>query len=200
MAADLIFYTYPESRGRIVHWMLEEVGAPYETRILDLAKGEHKAPSYLAVNPMGKVPAILHRSVVVTETPAILMYLADAFPQAGLAPETSDPQRAPYVRWFFFGANCVEPAIVDKLLARPAVERKSTLGYGSYEDTVSTLEGALNPGPFVLGERFSAVDVYLCSQIGWGLFAGSLEPRPTWQRYLERCGARPAYRRVNQGA
>jgi glutathione S-transferase len=200
MAADLVFYTNPMSRGRIVHWLLEELGVPYETHVLDLSKGEHKTPAYLAINPMGKVPAVVHRGVVVTETPAICMYLADAYPHANLAPALGDPLRAPYVRWFFFGAGCFEPALVDKLLARPPVERKSTLGSGSYEDTLSVLEKALQPGPFVLGERFSAVDVYLASQIGWGMFAKSLEPRPVWLRYLEHCGARPAYKRVNGGA
>lgn len=200
MAAELVFYTNPMSRGRIVHWLLEELGVPYETHILSLEKGEHKKPEYLALNPMGKVPTIVHRGVVVTETPAICMYLADAFPQAGLAPALGDAQRGTYLRWFFFAAGCFEPALVDKMLNRPPVERKTALGYGSYEDTMHALETAVSPGPFVLGSRFSAVDVYIASQIGWGLFVKSLEPRPWMLNYLKHTGERPAYKRVNAGA
>lgn len=200
MANDLVFYTNPMSRGRIVHWMLEELGVPYEMRILDLEKGEHKTPEYLRVNPMGKVPAIVHRGLVVTEAAAICVYLADAFPQAGLAPPADDPQRGAYLRWFFFGAGCVEPAFVDKLFDRPPVARKSALGYGSYDDTVKTLEQAVTPGPFVLGAKFSAVDVYIASQIGWGILVKALEPKPWMQSYLQRIGERPAYQRVNKRA
>jgi glutathione S-transferase len=148
---------------------------------------------------MGKVPTIVHRGVVVTETPAICMYLADAFPQAGLAPALGDPQRGTYLRWFFFAAGCFEPALVDKMLNRPPVERKTALGYGTYEDTMNTLETAVSPGPFVLGSRFSAVDVYIASQIGWGLYVKSLEPQPWMLNYLKHTGERPAYKRVNAG-
>jgi glutathione S-transferase len=197
MADKLVFYHNPMSRGRIVHWMLEEVGASYETKVLDLAKGEHKTPEYLAVNPMGKIPAIVHGDTVVTETAAICAYLADAFPSAKLAPALGDHARGTYYRWLFFGAGCFEPAIVDRLTARPPVERESTLSYGNYETTLGTLETALAPGPWILGERFSAVDVFVGSQIGWGLFTKSLEPRPAFQKYLERCAQRPAYKRAN---
>ncbi len=124
MTEQIVFYTNPMTRGRIVHWMLEEVGAPYDMRVLSLEKGEQKTPQYLAINPMGKVPAIVHRGVVVTETAAICMYLADEFPAANLAPKIGDPQRGTYVRWFFFGAGCFEPAIVDKMLERPPAARK----------------------------------------------------------------------------
>jgi glutathione S-transferase len=197
MADKLVFYHNPMSRGRIVHWMLEEVGAPYETKVLDLAKGEHKTPAYLAVNPMGKIPAIVHGDTVVTETAAICAYLADAFPSAKLAPPPGDRARGTYYRWLFFGAGCFEPAIVDRLTARPPVERESALSYGNYETTLATLETALAPGPWILGERFSAADVLIGSQIGWGLFTKSLEPRPAFQKYLERCAQRPAYKRAN---
>jgi glutathione S-transferase len=197
MADKLVFYHNPVSRGRIVHWMLEEVGAPYETKIVGLEKREHKAPAYLAVNPMGKIPAIVHGDTVVTETAAICAYLADAFPSAGLAPPLADHARGTYYRWFFFGAGCFEPAIVDRLTARPPVERESMLSYGNYENALGALEKALAPGPWILGERFSAVDVFVGSQIGWGLFTKGLEPRPTFQKYLERCAQRPAYKRAN---
>ena len=197
MAHELVFYHNPMSRGRIVRWMLEEVGAPYETKIVNLEKRENKAPEYLAVNPMGKVPAIVHNGTVVTETAAICAYLADAFPRAGLAPALGDPARGTYYRWLFFGAGCVEPALVDRLAARPKVERESTLGYGNYETTLATLERALAPGPWLLGERFSAADVYVGSVIGWGLYTKALEPRTAFLQYSERCQQRPASRRAS---
>src|SRR5262249_51799760 len=131
MADRLVFYHNPMSRGRIVHWMLEEVGATYETKVMNLEKREHKTPEYLAVNPMGKIPAIVHGETVVTETAAICAYLADAFPKAGLAPALGDHARGTYYRWFFFGAGCLEPAIVDRLAARPPVERENMLSYGN---------------------------------------------------------------------
>lgn len=197
--ADITFYTNPMSRGRIVHFLLEELGQPYDMKVLDLEKGEHKAPEYLRINPMGKVPTVVHRGVVITEAAAICTYLADAYPAAGLAPAFDDPQRGTYLRWLFFGAGCVEPAIVDKLFSRPPVERKVALGYGSYEDTLSTLETALKPGPWILGERFSAADVYVGSQIQWGLMVKALEPRPSFLQYVERLGARPAMQKLMRG-
>src|SRR5690606_6429740 len=120
-----------------------------------LEKGEHKAPEFLRINPMGKVPTVVHRGMVVTETAAICTYLADAYPQARLAPAIDDPQRATYLRWLFFGAGCVEPALVDKMFNRQPIARKGASGYGSFEDTLETLESAVTPGPFVLGSRFS---------------------------------------------
>lgn len=198
--ADITFYTNPMSRGRIVHWLLEELGVPYDMKILDFEKREHKAPEYLKINPMGKVPAIVHRGVVVTEAAAICLYLADAYPKAGLAPALDDPARGTYVRWFFFGAGCVEPAIVDKLFARPPVERQSALGYGSYEDTLNALDAALTPGPFILGSRFSAVDVYVGSQIQWGYMVKGLDARPAFDRYMQQIAARPALQRLMKGA
>ncbi len=168
--------------------------------MLDFEKHEHKAPAYLAINPMGKVPAIVHRGAVVTETAAICLYLADEFTEAGLAPRIGDPQRGPYLRWFLFGAGCFEPAVVDKMLERPPAARKGAMGYGSYEDTVDTLEAALAPGPYILGERFSAVDVYIGSQIQHSLMTKALEPRPAFQKYADRIAARPALQRLLKGA
>jgi glutathione S-transferase len=198
--ADITFYTNPMSRGRIVHWLLEELGVPYDMKVLDFATDDHKKPEYLKINPMGKVPAIVHRGTVVTEAAAICTYLADAYGQAGLAPALDDSQRGTYLRWIFFGAGCIEPAIVDKLFNRPAVERKGALGYGSYEDTLHALETALKPGPFILGQRFSAADVYVGSQVQWGLMVKALEPRAVFLQYTERIGARPALQRVMKGA
>ncbi|WP_046868939.1 glutathione S-transferase family protein [Microvirga massiliensis] len=200
MPGEIVFYHNPMSRGRIAHWMLEEVGQPYRTVILDLTKGEHKAQDYLRINALGKVPAIVHEDTVVTETAAICAYLADAFPAAGLAPSTHDPQRGTYFRWLFFGAGCLEPAISDKLLQRPEVERKSVLGYGSYEDTVDALADALAPGPWILGETFSAADVYVGSQIMYAMRFGApgLKERAAFTNYAERLSARPAYIRANE--
>ena len=146
MAEEIVFYTNPQSRGRIVHWMLEETGAPYRMELLSFEKNEHKAPAYLAINPMGKVPAIVHRGVVVTEVAAILTYLADAFPKAGLAPKLDDPARGTYLRWMFFGAGCLEPALIDRMLDRPVPERTAALAYGSYDDDVECARARRNAG------------------------------------------------------
>lgn len=192
------FYTHPQSRGRMVHWLLEELGVPYDMKILDLDKREHKAPSYLAINPMGKVPAIVHRGVVVTEVAAIGIYLADAFPKAGLAPALDDPKRGTYLRWFVFGASCFEPAVIDKLFPRPAV-RPGVLGYGTYEDMLAAVTAALKPGPFILGERFSAVDVYVGSQIQYSIMTKGIESTPVFEEYINRWATRPALQRVLAG-
>jgi glutathione S-transferase len=196
MSDVVTFYTNPQSRGRIVHWMLEEVGAPYEAKVVSFEKREHKAPEYLAINPMGKLPAIVHRGVVVTETPAICAYLADAFPEAGLAPAPTAPERGTYLRWLFFGAGCLEPAITDRIQERPAPDRPTMVGWGSYADVLGTLEHAIAPGPWILGERFSAADLYVGSQMGWGLMTKSLEPRPAFVAFVARIRERPAFQRA----
>jgi glutathione S-transferase len=197
MADDsIVFYHNPQSRGRIAHWMLEEVGVPYQTELLRFDRGEHKQPQYLAVNPMGKVPAIKHGDTVVTEAAAICAYLADTFPSANLAPPTSSRERGTYYRWMFFGAGCVEPALVDRLFKRPPVDRPGALGYGSYDDTLNALEQAITAGSWILGERFSAADVYVGSEIAWGMMAKAIEPRKSFQEYVARCGERPAFKRA----
>jgi glutathione S-transferase len=196
MADEIVFFHNPLSRGAIAHWMLEEVGAPYEIRLVRFDRDDNRKPEFLAINPMGKVPAIIHRGIVVTEAAAICAYLADAFPAAGMAPALDDPARGTHLRWLFFGAGCVEPALVDHMFSRPPVERRGALGYGSYDDTLNALERAITPGPFVLGERFSAADVYLGSQIVWGTMTKALEPRPAFLAYQERVTQRPAWQRV----
>lgn len=196
MSERIVFYHNPMSRGRIVHWMLEEVGAPYKTVLVNLEKGEQKKPEYLAINPMGKIPAIVYRGTVVTESAAICAYLADAFPAARLAPSFDDPRRGTYLRWLFFAASCVDYALVDHMLSRPPVERRTAIGYGSYEDTLNALEKAITAGPYILGDWFTAADVYTASVIGWGLLSKALEPRPSFEAYAARCTRRPAYARV----
>lgn len=193
----IVFYHNPMSRGRIAHWMLEEVGAPYRVELLSFDKGDNRKPAFLAVNPMGKIPTIVHRGVVVTEAAAICTYLADAFPSAGLAPRTDEPSRGTYLRWLYFGAGCVEPALIDRMFSRPKPDRPTALGYGSYEDMLNALEQAITPGPFILGERFSAADVYIGSEIGWGMMTKALEPRPAFQAYMGRLSQRPAFQRIN---
>jgi glutathione S-transferase len=195
MSEPLVFYSSPMSRGRIVHWMLEEVGVPYRFEVVNLESEDQKKPGFLAVNPMGKVPAIVHRGTVVTECGAICAYLADAFPVARLAPPVDSPLRGTYYRWLFFGGTCVEAAVIDRMLSRPPASRPGALGYGSYDDTVATLEKALTPGPYILGPQFSAADVYVGSQIGFGMMMKALEPRPAFKDYLDRLQERPAYKR-----
>lgn len=196
MTDTLVFYTNPMSRGRIVRWMLEEVGCPYRTQLLDYGT-TMKSPDYLKINPMGKVPAIQHGETVVTEAAAICAYLADAFPETGLAPPSGDRLRGPYYRWLFFAAGPVEAAVTNKALGFALSEGQGrTAGYGSFEATIDALEGAVSRGDYLVGDGFTAADVYLGSQIGWGLLFGTIEKRPAFERYWARISSRPAARRA----
>jgi len=198
MSDELVFYTNPMSRGRIVRWMLEEVGAPYRTEILGY-ETTLKAPAYLAVNPMGKVPAIRHGETVVTECAAICAYLADAFPGVGLAPPPGDKGRGAYYRWLFFAAGPVESAVTNKSMGFVVPEgRERMAGYGTFADVVRVLEGAVSQSDYVAGGAFTAADVYFGSQIGWGMQFGSLEKRPAFERYWERISSRPAAVRARE--
>lgn len=184
------FYTNPRSRGAIARWMLEEVGAPYREHRLEFGT-TIKAPEYLAINAMGKVPAIVHDGQVVTEAAAICTYLADVFPEAGLAPPAAE--RGAYYRWFFFGAGPVEAAVVNNAMGFVVPpERKVAVGYGSLDDVVATLEHRLEESPYLAGERFTAADVYAGSQIGWGMQFGTLPTRPVFEAYWNRIKDRPA--------
>ncbi|HEX3888351.1 MAG TPA: glutathione S-transferase family protein [Phenylobacterium sp.] len=196
MAKDLTFYTNPMSRGRIVRWMLEEIGAPYETVILDYATSL-KGADYLAINPMGKIPAIKHGDTVVTEGAAICAYLADAFPQAGLAPPLAD--RGDYYRWLFFGAGPVEAAVTARSLGfEPKPEQKRMAGFGDLADTLNALEMAVTGRDYLAGGKFSAADVYTGSQIGWGMQFGSIDKRPAFTAYWDRVSNRPAAIRARE--
>jgi glutathione S-transferase len=196
---ELVFYTNPMSRGQIARWMLEETGQPYRTEVLGYP--EMKAPAYLAINPMGKVPAIRHCGQVVTEGAAICSYLADTFPQAGLAPAPGSPERGPYYRWLFFAAGPLEAAITNhamKFDVRP--EQSRALGYGTLEAALATveaeLERALAGSGYLVGDRFSAADLFLSSQLSFPMQFGALEKRPTFERYVEQLSSRPARQRA----
>ena len=196
MNTDLVFYTNPMSRGRVARWMLEEVGAPYETKVLDYASSM-KAPEYLAINPMGKVPAIVHKGRTVTETAAICAYLADAFPDAELAPALED--RADYYRWLFFTAGPVEAAFSNKAAGFiPDADKQRMFGYGNFDLALDTLENAVNGKEFIAGNRFSAADVYVGSMLAFMMGVKLLEPRPAFSAYAERLELRPAWKRARE--
>jgi glutathione S-transferase len=188
----LTFYTNPMSRGRIAHWMLEEIGAPYETVFLDYATTMKQQP-YIDINPMGKVPAIVHDGRIVTECAAICAYLADAFPAVGLAPQ----DRSAYYRWLFFGAGPLEAAVVSKALGvEVPPERRGMVGFRDLGTTMDVLEDWLTRNSYLAGETFSAADVATGSQIGWGMRFKTLEARPAFVAYWSRISARPALARA----
>jgi glutathione S-transferase len=189
----LTLYTNPMSRGRIARWMLEETQVPYEAVVLDYGP-PMRTPAFLAVNPMGKVPTLRHGERVVTECAAICAYLADAFPEAGLAPPPAE--RDAYYRWLFFAAGPVEAAVTNRSLGWDAPDHRGRLGYGDFRTVMDMLEFAVSAGPYVAGERFSAADVYLGGHVGWGLAFGSIEDRPAFRAYWERLEARPAFARA----
>ncbi|WP_419826065.1 glutathione S-transferase family protein [Sphingomonas sp.] len=192
--SDLVLYTHPMSRGRTARWMLEEVGVPYETVLLDYGT-TMKAPDYLAINPMGKVPAIVHRGEIVTENAAICAYLADAFPDAGLAPPGSE--RARYYRWLFFAASPLDSAIIDRALSREIPKEKAGLvGYSGFDAVIDALENALDGRDYIASDRFSAADLYVGANLGFHLRFGTIPDRPSFRAYVERLEARPAFARV----
>lgn len=194
MPTAITFYTNPMSRGQIVRWMLEEVGEPYETVVLGY-DGAMQAAGYLAINPMGKVPAIIHDGAVVTECAAICAYLAGAFPAAGLAPQPHE--RAAFLRWMFFAAGPVEQAVVSRSMGWAADDpaRERMLGFGSYDRTVDVLAAHVGQHDYICGDRFTAADVYVGSQVLWGVEFGTLPMRDEFVAYAGRLSTRPAYLR-----
>ncbi len=195
MTAELVFYTNPMSRGRVVRWMLEELSVPYRTEVVEYG-AMMKSPEYLAVNPMGKVPAIRHGDTIVTECAAICAYLADAFPDAGLAPPSG--QRGAYYRWLFFAAGPLEAAVTNRTFGLVVPEDKeSMVGYGNLATVMDTLEKAVGGEGYVAGDSFSAADVYVGSHVGWGMQYGMIEKRPAFERYWSRLSGREAYQRGN---
>ncbi|MCB1333609.1 MAG: glutathione S-transferase family protein [Roseivivax sp.] len=199
--SEIVFYTNPMSRGRIVRWMLEELGQPYQTHVMGYGP-EMKSERYLRLNPMGKVPTVVHDGAVVTECAAICAYLADAFPQAGLAPEPGSKARADYYRWMFFAAGPVETAVVVKSFGFEIPSEPQAMGragWGSFDLMVNGLASLFADGrSYVTGDTFSAADVYVGSQIAWGLRFGTLPERPGFADYAARLGARPAAVRARE--
>lgn len=192
----LIFYTNPQSRGRIAHWMLEEVGQPYETVWLEYGSGT-KSAEYLAINPMGKIPALKHGNAVVTETAAICTYLAAAFRESRLMPAAGTPESAQFFRWLFFAAGPLEQSITARSLNWEVTDdRKQTVGFGSHEEVLQAITAHLQANPFVCGDRFSAADVYLGSHLLWGMAFGNIDKNEVFSNYAERLTARPAYQQA----
>ncbi|MEO6114381.1 MAG: glutathione S-transferase family protein [Sphingomicrobium sp.] len=194
MADELTFYTNPMSRGQTVRWMLEEVGAPYDTEILDYAT-TLKAEPYLSINPMGKIPAIRHNGRVVTEVAAIVCYLADAFPEAKLAPDPAN--RADYYRYIFFTSGPIEAAFSNRAAEwEPTPERQRMFGYGNYGLAMDTLEKMLTGRHYITEDRFTAADLFVGAMVNFMLSFKLLDPRPAFTDYVARVTDRPAYRRA----
>jgi len=194
--AKLTLYHAAPSRSSIVRWMLEELGEPYDIHLLSLTKGEHRAAGYMAINPMGKVPALKHGDVIVTEAAAICTYLADEFPNAKLNVPVGDPRRGPYLKWLFFAPGCIEPAIIDRAAPRKEEPRRGMLGYGDFDTVMDVTAKAVEPGPYLLGEHFTAADVVVGSTLRWGMMFKVVPERPEFVAYVGRLAQRPAMQRV----
>jgi glutathione S-transferase len=188
-------YHSTKTRSTGVLILLEELGAEYELRLMSLKNKEQLTPEYLAVNPMGKVPAIVHRDALVTEQAAIFIYLADLYPEAGLAPSVGDPLRGPYLRWLVFYGSCFEPAVVDRAQQREPAPRAMS-PYADFDTTLKTITDQLAKGPYLLGDRFSAADVLWATALSWITAFGLVPKTPLIDAYAERVGARPAVQRA----
>jgi glutathione S-transferase len=194
---QLTLYHAAPSRSSIVRWMLEELGEPYDIHLLSLRKGENREPAYLAVNPMGKVPALRHGDVVITEAAAICCYLADEFPHARLNIPVGDPRRGPYLKWLFFGPSCIEPAITERAFPRKEPPARGTLGFGDFDSVMDVLaKGTAAAAPYLIGEQFTAADVVVGSGLRWGMAFKLIPERPEFTAYVGRLNERPAFKRA----
>jgi glutathione S-transferase len=194
--ADLTLYHAAPSRSSVVRWMLEELGEPYDLHLLNLMNGDQAKPEYLAINPMGKVPALKHGDAVVTEVAAICTYLADEFPHARLNIPVGDPRRGTYLKWLFFSPSCIEPAVTDRAFPRKEEPRRGALGYGDFDTVMNVVANAVEPGPYLMGEQFTAADVVLGSMLRWGMMFDLLPKRPEFVAYVGRLEQRPALQRA----
>jgi len=194
--ADLTLYHIAPSRSSVALWMLEEIGEPFDIHLLSMKKGTNREPAYLAVNPMGKVPALRHHDIVITECAAICTYLADTFPNAGLNIPLDHPQRGPYLKWLFFGPSVLECAIMDRAFPRAGETRREALGYGDFDTTMDVLAKAVTRGPFLMGDRFTAADVVIGSTVRWGTMFKMLPERKEFADYVARFVDRPAAKRA----
>jgi glutathione S-transferase len=195
--STLTLYHAAPSRSSVALWMLEEVGEPYELKLLSLDKGENRQPDFLAINPMGKVPTLKHGDVVITECAAICSYLADEFPNKGLSVPTGDARRGVYLKWLFFGPSCMEPAMIERSLKREPAPRRMA-GWGDYDTVVDVLAKAVERGPYLLGEKFTAADVIIGSGLRWGTMFELLPKRPEFAAYVSRLEQRPALKRATE--
>lgn len=189
------FFHAPNSRSSVTRALLEELGVPFDLVTLNLGIDEQRTPEYLAINPMGKVPAVRHAGTLITEQPAILMYLADLYPGRNLAPAIGDPLRGAYLRWMVFYGSCFEPAIMDRSQDRPPPPRTQS-GYGSYDDVMRVLAAQLATGPWLLGERFTAADVLWGLALNYGFMFKLVPELPVFHAYVDRVLARPAIKRA----
>ena len=194
--AKLMLYHAAPSRSSVVLWMLEELGEPYDIHLLNLQKGENREADYLAVNPMGKVPALRHGDTVITELAAICTYLADEFPGAKLNVPIGTPRRGTYLKWLFFGPGCLEAAVIDRAAPRKEEPRRAMLGYGDFDTTMNVLAAAVATGPWLMGEQFTAADVVVGSQIRWGMMFKLIPERKEFVDYAARIWERPAAQRA----
>jgi glutathione S-transferase len=194
--ANLTLYHIAPSRSSIVLWMLEEIGEPYDIQLLSMKNGTNREPAYLAVNPMGKVPALRHGDAVITEVAAICCYLADEFPRAGLNIPPEQPQRGPYLKWLFFGPGTLEGAVMDRAFPRAAEAPRAALGYGDFDTTMDVVARAVTPGPFLMGEKFTAADVVIGSNLRWATHFKMIPERKEFVDYVARIAERPAAKRA----
>lgn len=193
----MTLYTNPQSRGRVVRWMLEEIGQPYDVKIMSYG-GDIKSPQYLKLNPMGKVPTLTHKGAVITEVAAICAYLAEQFPEAGLAPALDSPERGSYHRWLFFIAGPFEMASTAKAYDWEITEENAmAVGCGRIQDTLNTIEQTLAKQPYLCGDQFTTADLIMASYLGWQTMMKVLEPNPVFSEYVERCEKREAARRAD---
>jgi glutathione S-transferase len=191
----ITLYYSPQTRATGARVLLEELGVPYHLHVLNMKIGEQRQAPYLSINPMGKVPAIRHAGALVTEQAAVYLYLADLFPEAGLAPALNDPRRAAYLRWLVYYGSCFEPAMLDKHLKRVPASPNET-PYSSYDDMLATLEKALIPGPYLTGETITAADLLWGIALNWTMMFGLVPERPVFRAYVERITGRAAFQKV----
>jgi glutathione S-transferase len=194
---DLKLYHASPSRSSVALWMLEEIGEPYDIHLLSLSAGDNLKPDYLAVNPMGKVPALSHKGTIITEVAAICAYLADAFPQKKLNVPVGTPERGVYLKWLFFGPGCLEPAVTDRAAPRRDPPRRAMLGYGDFDTTMNVIAKAVEKGPWLMGEQFTAADVVIGANIRWGTIFKLIPESKEFTDYAARIAARPAAQRAD---
>jgi glutathione S-transferase len=196
---NITFYHAAPSRSSIVHWMLEELGQPYELELVSFKKGENRQPKFLAINPMGKLPTLKHGDAIITEAAAICTYLADAFPEAKLNVPIGDPQRGVYLKWMFFGPSCLEPAVSEKAFPRKEPPPRSALGFGDFDTVMDVLAQGVGKGaPYLMGSQFTAADVIIGSGLRWGTMFKLIPERPEFTAYVRRLSERPALRRATE--